>query len=254
MVKQSIYIVMIFALFACTKQESGSTLIVEGVLVAGEPADNVRVSLMRDFSETKVSDATVNLFSDAGDRIALSPRPDAQGVYFDADAAFTPQAGATYRIEVSYEDHFAHATTTVPVQIAATQISATTIPITGDSPGQPVFSVLWQSGAQFSHVLTLDNLEDAPQTIPFDVLAGRFDEQYAVPVPGFGTTLFDTDFEFYGLHTLSIFAIDKDYEAVFFYQPGESGNVITGGPENILGGAGYFTSASRLNIELEIVE
>ncbi len=230
------------------------TLLVQGVLIADKTADGFRVSLIEDFTERAIADAVVSIHSENGDRIILDPHPDEEGRYYDADGSFIPQAGQSYRIEVRWREHRLQAETVLPPQIETVQVSATTIPIDPVNPGQPVFSVLWSDPPGVAQVLTLEVLETAPEIIPFEVQAGQFADRYNVPVAGQGTTLFDTDFEVYGNHRLTVYAIDQSYESVFFYQPGESGNVLTSGPENVRGGAGYFAGATRLEISMDIIE
>lgn len=254
MVRTVTIIALLISLLACERENSDATLIVQGVLIADKTADGFRVSLIEDFSQRPIRNASVAILSENGDRITLDPHPDEEGRYFDADGSFIPQAGQAYQLEVIWQDHRLNAETVIPLQIEPLQVSATTIPVDPVNPGQPVFSVLWTDPPGIAQVLTLDVLETEPEAIPFEVPAGQFDERYSVPVAGQGTTLFDTDFEVYGAHTLTVYAVDEAYESVFFYQPGESGSLLTSGPENILGGGGYFASATQLEISIEIIE
>ena len=112
----------------------------------------------------------------------------------------------------------------------------------------------WDDDDDLSHVLSLDVTEDDPSLIPFDVPSGNFAANYRFPLTGQGATLLNTDFEYYGEHNLTIYGLDQQYEALFFYQPGEAGVIIDDGPENVEGGAGYLVGLTRVKVALELTE
>lgn len=251
MVKTNYILLLCVILFsACRPDERVESISLQGVLIAGESLE-VQVALVQDFQSLPMDGAQVTCRLPDGSSVQLEQDGQEPTRWFSDDIVII--SGATYQIEVGTSSHHASAETTVPNEIELVQVSATVIPINENSLGQPIFTVLWASAANVSHVLTLQEPIEG-LTIPFSVPSGNFNVQYSLPVPGQGTTLFDTDFKFYGEHTLTIYAIDRDYEEVFFYRPAEGGNRLTMGPSNVEGGTGYLTSASQTDVVIEIVE
>ncbi|MCH2198567.1 MAG: DUF4249 domain-containing protein [Flavobacteriales bacterium] len=246
------FVIALILFVSCEKANDEQSLFVQAVLIEGEAVSGVQVAVISESGQVPVSGATVRLFNEAGESVQLSEAT--AGSYADLDGDFVISAGARYRLEVTYDSFFASAETVIPVQTSIDQLSSTTIPIDSGSSGQPIFSVLWSNEENLTHVLVLRVNEETPLEIPFDVNSGFFASQYAVPVTSNGVTLFDTDFTYYGNHTLEIYTIDAAYDALYFYQPGDAGNIIDGGPENIDGGVGYLTGACLNSIDLELLQ
>lgn len=237
-------------ILACKQQVDVGTLILEAQLVGGERIRDVQVSLIQDFRE-RFPEADV-IVRDASGNERFLEWEDESSSYHDPQLAPFVFDDAWYEIEVRAGDYFAHAEVKVPPTTNLTEVSAAIIPIDENSPGQPIFSVLWENLEGYTHVLTLENLEEFPVEIPFSVPAGNFSDIYALPVTSQGVTLFDTDFTYYGIHRLKIYTIDSAYDALYFYQPGDAGNIVDSGPENVNGGAGFVTGLSVVEIELEL--
>jgi hypothetical protein len=242
--------VLFFGFSACRPDARVESIAMQGVLITGQLLE-VQIHLVHDFEREPLANAQVLCHLADGSQVNLQQDQLNPSRWFTDE--LTISATTRYEIEVIHNDHHARAATTVPADITLVQVSATEIPINVNSLGQPIFTVLWATESGISHVLTLDEPE-GQEFIPFSVPSGNFDAQYSLPVPGQGTTLFDTDFQYYGGHTLTVFAIDRDYENLFFYQPAEGGNRLTTGPSNVEGGTGYLTSASRVEVAIEIVE
>jgi hypothetical protein len=241
---------VVLGVSACRPDERIESIAMQGILIAGEPLA-VEVELVRDFQSLPLSNATVVCHLSDGGKVNLQQDPLNAARWFSNE--ITVNANTHYAIEVLTDVLHARAETTVPAAINLVQVSATVIPVNVNSLGQPIFTVLWATDAGISHVLTLTE-PTAGETIPFAVPSGNFEAQYSLPVPGQGTTLFDTDFQVYGEHTLTVYAIDRAYENLFFYRPAEGGNRLTTGPSNVEGGTGYLTSATRVEVAIEIVE
>lgn len=252
------FIAVLILLVSCQKDTSDpeTWIVVQGVLVEGEYAQ-VRLTHPVAFEASSAAEGitgAIVLLDGPNGTVRLSEIAGSNGVYSDTSGEMQIEAGATYSLSVSKGDEKVFATAQVPASIGLVQSSATSIPIDPASTGQPIYSIFWTQVEGFTHVLTLDVQEELPIQIPFSVNAGNFDEQYAFPVPGQGTTIFDTDFYYYGNHKLTVFAIPEAYDAIFFYQNGTGGEQVTEGPDNIEGGSGYFTAVSKLEVDLEIFE
>jgi hypothetical protein len=242
--------VLVFGFSACRPDERVESIAVQGVLIAGESLA-VQVNLLHDFQQVPLANAQVICHFSDGSQVNLQQDQVNPSRWFNDEVTIV--ANTRYDLEIIHSNHHARATTTVPADIILIQVSSTVIPININSLGQPIFTVLWATELGVSHVLTLSEPEgEVP--IPFLGPSGNFDAQYSLPVPGQGTTLFDTDFQFYGEHTLTVYAIDRDYENLFFYRPADGGNRLTTGPSNVEGGTGYLTSASKVEVVIEIVE
>ncbi len=251
-----LYIPLLLLLFlACRLDETEPTLVMNALLI-DQQSLSVELSVLRDFTYEQAEGAVVKCFVEGMDgtsTIALLPDAVNPTLFSAPEEAPLVEAGDTYRIEATWAGQTARAEVTVPMPISFIQISSTSIPINAASTGQPVFSVLWEANPGFSRVFTLQEPADANE-IPFSVPAGRFAEQFRLPVPGQGTTLWDIDFRYYGIHELGIYTIDAQYEALFFYAPGQGGDRLTRGPSNVENGAGIVAAASYTGIEIEILD
>lgn len=252
MVERLALALLLIVLSACRPDEIRPTVVVEGLLIAGQPA-SVRVFLLNDFQAFNAQGAEVRVIRDDGASVVLSVDAHSQTTWADAFGEMIIENERAYRIEVDHNGITVSAETTVPPPINIVQVSTTTIPVNSESLGQPIFTVLWTANTQVSRVLTLQEPEGG-DVIPFTVPSGNFSNQFRLPVPGQGTTLWDIDFRYYGEHVLRIFTISKDFEDVFFYTPSDGGEQLTRGPSNVQNGAGFFTGASTYEIEIEIVQ
>ena len=259
MVKHTFIPFLVLFFLACRPDETQPTLVLNALLIDQQRL-NVELTLVNDFTEENAEGAVVVCRfqgvdgMDAPSEYTLVRDADDPSRFLAPEDAPPIEAGATYTIEASYDGQTAKATVTVPEPISFIQISSTNIPVDPASTGQPVFSVLWEATPGFSRVFTLSEPGPDPVTIPFSVPSGRFAEQFRLPVPGQGTTLWDIDFRYYGVHELGIYTIDAQYEELFFYVPGESGTRLTRGPSNVENGAGIVAAASYTGIEIEILQ
>lgn len=247
-----IVITVLFWVSACRPDASEGTITVRALLAENQQAE-LFVAVVKDFEERPLlPGARVTLTEENGTVWLMEAGDDEPNVYRHPAGQAVIQAGTNYRIEVTQDGHFATAEAFVPEPINLVQVSTTQIPVNAMSTGQPIFTVLWTNDPLRSKVLVLQEPQGA-QEIPFNVPSGNFAMQYRLPVPGSGTTLFDTDFKFYGTHELEIYSIDKAFEALFFYTPAEGGRRLTSGPSNVQGGAGFVAGASKTVLTIEIL-
>jgi hypothetical protein len=151
-------------------------------------------------------------------------------------------------------DYAIEATTQMPPALAFTLVSNNLITINPNSTGSPALVVQWTELAQedYSYLLKLEALGTELDLIPFTVPAGRFQVQYEGPISQTGTILFDTDFKYYGPHRLTVFAIPKEDEELFFYDKTDLRNLILLAPDNVLNAKGYFTSMSSASVDITL--
>lgn len=256
MVRYLLIASVVLFFLACRPDVTQPTLVVNGLLIDQQPL-RIELSALRDFEAVPTDGATVVCrFENNGqeEEYVLEPQPDNPTVYIAPEGAPLIEAGLSYTLSATWEGTTARAAVTVPEPISFIQISNTSIPVDPASQGQPVFSVLWEASPGFSRVFTLTEPSDNPVEIPFGLPAGRFAEQFRLPIPGQGTTLWDIDFRYYGTHELGIYTIDREFESLFFYTPGEGGARLTRGPSNVENGAGVVAGASFTTIEIEILQ
>lgn len=256
MVRYLAYIWIALLALSCQKLQDVDNdhwIVVSGVLKAGVPPQDIRLQFADDPGVVNRPVKGAQLLIKGPQEIELIEDQQEPGVYH-AGSNISIQAGQEYELEVRFEDQLVTSSTTIPRQLIIEQVSSQIIPIDPDSEGQPIFSVLWESSEDFSYVLSLSNVEASPEEIPFSVPSGQFDEVYNLPIPSQGATLYDTDFTYYGDHVLTIYAIDKEYEEVFFYNLELGVSQLTSGPDNIQNGSGYFTGVSFVEIPISLVE
>ncbi|MBI1266390.1 MAG: DUF4249 family protein [Cryomorphaceae bacterium] len=251
---------LVFLLLSCkgvnVDDLAETELAVYALIIANEPVKNVRVNYLTTLNGVKTGEPIVdaNVFLSAqGVEVELSPDPTSPGSYYDEAGVLDVLPNTTVSIRVEYKTKRATASAAVPDETEIVSVSASTIPVDELSLGQPVFSVLWTQQPGFSHVLTLDE-PPGGAVIPFTVPSGLFSAQYRLPVPGQGTTLYDVDFTYYGIHTLSIITIDANYDALFFSAFDALDQRVNNEFDNVEGGAGFFGAATRSIIEIEIIE
>lgn len=246
----ALLLVMLFS--ACRPDADESTIVMESLLLAGE-APEVTIYKLNEQLVRNLEDPVASITDGTGNSWSLLADPNDPQRFTVEAGDLIIEAERSYELLVQEGGREARARVVIPPAVELIQVSSTTIPINSGSTGQPTFTVLWEANPDLSHVLNLEVLDvDAPE-IPFSVPSGNFAVQYRFPVPGQGTTLFDTDFAVYGQHRLRIYAIPKSDESLYFYLPEEGGAQLTGSISNVQGGSGYVSSASYVDIELELI-
>jgi len=237
---------MLIFLSACdlnVRDENENWLLVQGFLLADAPV-SLSITPLLEGQRIDLKDATLSALT--GEVIQLQYE---NGFLKGPDDALI-QANSIYKLRVECEERTLTARVEVPAQLEINQVSAQVIPIDEASIGQPIFTILWENNEETTQLLVLE--EEAGNPIPFTVPSGQFSISFNGPVPGQGATLFDTDFEFYGNHTLSIYAVPEVYETAFFYRPDPLDGALSDGPDNVYNGSGYVYGASKIEVDITI--
>jgi hypothetical protein len=240
----------------CQKEDLGTetTFALQGVLKEGLVVEGIKVSSLKSvdglIAEEPIGDADV-VISHNGTQYPLTYDP-AVGTYYDATATLDVLPENTYSIEVVKDDEVLTSEAVIPPNVELVFTSEQVIPIDPDTGGEPIFSAIWSPIEGHVFVLALENTEDDPVEIPFTNGGGSFDTFFQFPLDVTGVTIFDNDFTYYGTHRLTVFAISTEYESVFYYSPSSLRENLQNGPDNVLGGAGYFAGASNTVITLEL--
>jgi hypothetical protein len=247
-----VYISLILIAAACKEtQPRPEVTEVYGYYVAGLDTAFVTVrKISEEKGETPVQEADVRLVN--GER-ALSLSEINRGEY---NRKFPDQwavEGETIILEVDGEVQCI-SEAKIPPHIMPTFVAPTTFSINPSNPGASVFSLKWEAISGFSYLLSLQNIESNPTVIPFGVPAGLFQDQFFAPIEENETTLFDTDFKYYGRHLLTVYVIEDLYKDFFFFRNRGQGFLATQGPDNIMGARGLWTCVNAYQIELEILD
>lgn len=233
------------ALAACSPEQDIREVIVLGTFVTDQ-SPSLQLYYADDLSP--VSDAQVTLQSQ-NEVVSLQWNGQA---YAHPERVISPEE--RLEMTLTMEDHRASALVQVPPAIAPVNLGNTLISINPNSTGAPALVLQWTElpSNRYSYLLQLEALDEDPATIPFTVPAGRFNEQYSGPINQTGTILFDTDFKYYGPHRLTIYAIDKSFENVFFYDKTDLRGLALLSPDNITNAKGFLTAVSRTEILLTL--
>lgn len=246
--KYVLFVFLLSAMASCHKveDENKNWLNVQGALIAGEPVSLDVFSQLG--GDTDISSA--QLENEFGD-IPLSYNPSTRKL--EGPATSLIQQSTIYTLMIETPQRRVSSSAAVPAQIEVTQISAQTIPIDINSDGQPIFSIIWTLNERLSQIMHLEEVEVSDE-IPFEVPSGQFLLTNGAPISGQGATLFDTDFISYGLHSLEVLAVPKDYEDVFFYRPEPGDGEVDQGPDNIWNGSGFLIGATKVEVSINLIE
>lgn len=221
-----------------------------GILEEGKVPEGICVYALDGQNKVEVKDAQVVLVRDQ-EKIVLSYSPD-RGYCLSSEEGGLVLAGKTYSVEVSVNEVTLKAQTQVPLVPNMLQMSTPSFSVEASTENSLVFSCLWGGSDSLSYLLQLRNTELSPTQIPFVNGGNRFSQSFAGPYDSQGLSLVGGDFGFYGRHVLSIIAISPQYRDVLLRQSTDDRNFLLNGPDNIDGGAGFFTSVARRNLELEV--
>ncbi|MFM9983779.1 MAG: hypothetical protein ACKVOK_01015 [Flavobacteriales bacterium] len=166
-------------------------------------------------------------------------------------AAFPIEPGASYTLSGRVKGHDFTTEIAMPPALDFTIALNDTLIINSSSTGSSIVIVTWTEldNEKYSYVVRMDCLEETPVEIPFTVPSGNFATNFSGPQVAAGIIVSDTDFKYYGRHKLTVFAIPKSLESVFFYNAGDIRGLLTNGPDNILGIKGFATGVSKLETE-----
>jgi hypothetical protein len=227
--------------------------VVTAVLEAGEQQSEVALFYLSDQPGERVAieGATVRIRDAQGGAGATAVFDN--GVYHMGN--FQIVAGHSYQLEISREGEVYTAACEVPPALVLVNLSNSSAQIDTSTMGAPLLSVTWNElpTDKYSYALLLENVETNPVVIPFtQVTGGQFAALYQTPILNNTITLFDSDFNYYGQHRLSIFAIERGLEYLYFYNSSDLRGLLQTAPGNVRGAHGYFAGVSRLTVDLLI--
>ena len=248
-------ICLVFLGAACQRPDNpqDNGLVLTGVFEATESVHSVRVQRIAGTAEG-VTNAKVNLWFE-GQSLPMEHQAATPGTYsISADLApLSPGAYAAVRVEV--DGAVLSAETTLPQEIEILGINSHEFVADPGSSGVPTLFVEWNDEEEMLYVLSLDTLGTDPHPeIPFTSGGGNFDLFFNLPVTGATQSLWDTDFGYYGLHQLTVYAIPEAYEQLYLYPSENFTENLLASPDNIENGSGYLTSVSKTVVSILVLE
>lgn len=221
------------------------TPVMMAVIRSGETAGGVQL-----FHLDETSGVT-HPISDAILSIANQNSLDKSDFFF-ADGAYQSnlmiESGQNYTISGQADGKHFQVDLPIPPTLTFTIPINNTLEINENSSGSTAAIVTWTEldNERYSYVVRMECLEENPMEIPFPVNSGNFASNFSGPLVEPGIIIADTDFKYYGSNRLTVFAIPKELEKVYFYNAGDIRGLLTNSPDNILGIKGFAVGVSVL--------
>lgn len=222
------------------------------MLEAGDTESEISFFTLTDISgqQVTITDARVRLRDEQG---AEKTAVLSNGSYRVSN--FPVTSGHTYHLEIAHEGNVYTSECVVPPVVVLVNLTNNTAYIDTATMGAPVITITWNELPleSYSYAILLEAMGEDPELIPFtQVTGGQFAALYQGPILNNSITLFDTDFKYYGPHRLSIFAIERGLENLYFYDSSDLRGLLQTAPSNVSGAHGYFAGVSRLTVDLLI--
>ena len=169
-----------------------------------------------------------------------------------ADFILLPDS--TYRVVVSDDAAEGEIKSEFAMPPTISLISSIANPVQISSPGSVAGLISWTplDESKYSYILKLEPLDIIPAPIPGNV--GLFESRYNGPQLSPQLLLLKSDFAYYGTHRLTVLAIDRGFDALFFYDAADMRGQLKNGPSNVLGAAGFVAGVTGFETEIVILE
>ena len=247
--------ILLLCCAVCCKTPDRDELIVQspvlaGILVGGEHPKDIR------FFELPHSDtdaiiprnATISISSENAEVESLN----LEGGVYATQEGYLLQHDSVYKLTVVdlATTHTLSAETRIPPAILSTFLTDDTVHIS--SPENFAGVLQWTSldDSKYSYVVKLENVEDMKVEIPIE--GGQFSSRFSGPQLESQLILQKTDFQFFGRHLLRVYAIDREFESVFFFDAADFRGFLRNGPDNVNGGKGFVSGVSTFSVEIFI--
>jgi len=249
MMKYFNYILILFSLQSCIKVDDTSNqvknlVVVQALIVAGESPSEIRLQGRNDQGE--YLPATGFLLTLDGPLGTVILNESSAGSYENLEAEIFPQA--VYVLSGSKQDVSFRAEASTPAIFELMNTVDAVIDVDSNQPFEQLINLDWTDNGEVEYVLVLSPLEASPTEIPFENEGGNFETVFANPQPESGTVLLASDFKYFGAHQLDIYAISKDYSAIFNPILQVNRDDVPYISTNLEGGFGFFSATTKLSI------
>jgi hypothetical protein len=247
--------ILILLVFGCQKSDiadlRGKEPILFGLFIAGQTAHHLNYFEAQETNSAlpiqKLAEITIT--DEQGQITSLNY--SSNGYY--SDESFILQPNQSYFIKsIDNNDNVSEGLVEIPPAIALTGLDQDTIDIS--ELGSLAIGMGWTAldEGKFSFVLQLENLET--EKVPLPGVSGLFAERNRFPQLEASLFLQKDDFSYFGLHRLTVYAIDRELDAVFFFEPSDIRGILKNAPDNIVGGRGFVAGVSSFSIDLFVQE
>lgn len=224
--------------------------ILAGILVGGEHPKDIRYFELPHNDDGAIIPriASISISTDNGEVESLN----LEGGVYATQEGYLLQHDSLYMLTVidPATSNTLNAETRIPPAIYSTFLTDDTVQIS--SVGNFAGLLQWTSldDSKYSYVVKLENVEDMKVEIPIE--GGQFSSRFSGPQLESQLILQKTDFQFFGRHLLNVYAIDREFESVFFFDAADFRGFLRNGPDNINGGKGFITGVSTFSVEIFI--
>lgn len=241
MKKILIYILLLFCLFACTKEQEIQKLVVQGFLCPNQPVE-IKLSILStigDYAETPVNGALVQITHN--DYIYTLTEIENSGKYTSKELQIWENNN--YQLFVSYNGMSCSAETTIPLKPLFLEASFDTLVVPQVNYSQLLLN--WMKNSDFV-CITLDYIDNdsindfiSNYTTETDYSPYYFVHPYQYESINFSAT----DFKYYGRNVIKVYGINEELKELYDYH--EQYKFDTPPIEtNVVNGLGIFTGIS----------
>ncbi|HSW30448.1 MAG TPA: DUF4249 family protein [Longimicrobiales bacterium] len=229
--------------------------VIQAYLYAGERVADVSVRgvLPIDADSTEVAEpvtgATITLVRN-GARYALVPTSGEPGRYHYPGTDVTVAVGDRFGLAVTVGTRTATAETTVPEAPVGLEMSADSMVV--DDTFQPGFGgfgsmgggiiARWSNPGSRFYFLVVDNLEEAPEALPFTERFGGFAPRFvSQPTAADSSVIRSLSLTHYGRHRLRLYRVNDEY-ADLYRGLSQDSRDLNEPPTNVKNALGVFTA------------
>ncbi|MBL7941932.1 MAG: hypothetical protein JNM00_04160 [Flavobacteriales bacterium] len=230
------------------QEEKSDAVLMHALLIEGEPMDTLFWEVFPKGYSAEWGSMPAGFVHDTDAGITYQYTAISEGSASSASGP-SPVAGQRYEVLLETRDGRLEASVAMPPPIVNEFFSGENFTVDPDNPSEIAFLVNWQDMDGYSFLVTLENLEADPVTLPF-VETGKFDTFYHDPIAQSFAALKSDFFTYYGHHRLTVYAIDKEYESVFYYLASGERNLLQAAPDNVDGGLGFVTGVSKWQTDI----
>lgn len=224
------------------------SILLQGLVVAGDSQTSIKIERLEESGS--INPATGISLIIEGPLGTIQFIETSPGIYENTESVIFPSADYILRGNDLTTEFMAEARTPAIFELNSTV--PTVISVDPSLEFEQLMNLDWTESGNSEYVLVLTPLEANPVEIPFANGGGNFAVVFANPQPESGTVLLASDFKYYGAHRLDIYAVSKEYSAIFnpvLLVNRDDVPYISG---NVSGGFGFFAASTKLSVEFTL--
>lgn len=206
-----------WAMWGCTEipdidEQKESRYVIQGFLISGETVRNFQVfQLQANGNLVRKGGLNIQIHGPLG---SFGLNETSPGVYGNIEESILAQAD--YVVSINDGKRTISGDVNTPPLFDWSSPLPEQINIVESSPFSQVLNLDWTEEGDVEYILRLTEPDDAPLEIDFvGSEGGNFATVYANPQPESGTVVLASDFNYYGNHQLTVFAVNKGYADLY---------------------------------------